>query len=105
MVADVIAWVLRRPLPLALTPSYPHTPPQPRPFTPHQVRSEGRHCLIARMVNEGDPVTWFPPHVINDTYHTFSHVCAPTRVRASPSPTPMPNPKAVTSAPTQTQTY
>ena len=46
-----------------------------------QVRSEGRHCLIARIVNEGDPVTWGPPHVINDTYHTYSHVCAPTKVR------------------------
>jgi hypothetical protein len=50
-----------------------------------QVRSEGRHCLIARLVNEGDPITWVPPHVINDTYHTFSHVCAPTKVRLQPS--------------------
>ena len=54
------------------------------------VRSEGRHSLIARLVNEGDPITWGPPHMIKDTYHTYSHVCAATKVqRLAPATSPL----------------
>ena len=38
------------------------------------VRADGRHSLVARIVNAGDPITMLPPHVIRDTFHTFSHV-------------------------------
>ena len=35
-------------------------------------------------------ITWGPPHMIKDTYHTYSHVCAATKVqRLAPATSPL----------------